>query len=264
MQPPTPPEMLARLMAPEHRVSRSYLLEVQEAAFDDPATQPYLYRKPGERTGDGEWKKEHVLIVPLETRDHGLIGIISVDEPVEGKIPSLETIQGLEIFANLAAVAIDNARLLEEASEAEALRHLDRLKSEFLASVSHDLRTPLTVIKGSIDLLGHNKSGLSETQAKLVDGIGRNTSGLLEMVEQLLDMIQLQDGRIHLNKQRTDINELSRDVVESMEIASAQRGQAVALHHPGRNAWWSDLGGQRAGRRNDIYVHASNPRVKPP
>lgn len=229
VQPPTPPELIRSLMDAKNRVSRSYLVEVAPAMLDDPAAKPYLYVMPEVRPRTGNWKKEHSLIVPLETRDRGLIGIISIDEPLDGKIPSLETIQALEIFANLAATAIDNARLLEEAGQAQALRELDRLKSEFLATVSHDLRTPLTVIKGSVDLLDTQTDGLSPIQTRLVGSIGRNTQRLIDMVEQLLEMIQLQDGRINLNTQLVDVGDIIADTCESMAVAARARGQRIEV-----------------------------------
>ncbi|GEM_PF-1398189 len=229
VEPPTPPELIRSLMDPRFRVSRSYLVEVHPSALQDPDKKPYLYVRPGVHAAEGEWRPEHSLLIPLETREHGLIGIISIDEPLDRRIPSIDTIQALEIFANLAATAIDNARLLEEASQAQALRELDRLKSDFLAAVSHDLRTPLTVIKGSVDLLEGEANTLSPLQTRLIDGISRNTDRLMGMVEQLLEMIQIQDGRIHLNRQLLDVGEVVVETVEAMTVARQPRGQTIHL-----------------------------------
>lgn len=231
---PTPPELIRSLMDAQNRVSRSYLVEVHPSELEDPEKKPYYYVLPGmeHSTEPGRWKRVNSLIVPLETREHGLIGIISIDEPIDGKIPSVETIQTLEIFANLAATAIDNARLLEEASQAQALRELDRLKSEFLAAISHDLRTPLTIIKGSIDLLEAQEEGFSEIQSRLVAGIGKNTSRLMAMVEQLLEMIQLQHGRIELNRRLADIREVVTDTVDSLALSVRSHQQWINVRQP--------------------------------
>ncbi len=237
MQPPTPPDFIASLMSAENRISRSYMMRIHQESFHDPEIKPYLYNLPGGPSRGSEWTPEHALIVPLETREHGLIGIISIDEPLDGKIPSIDTIQALEIFANLAATAIDNARLLEEASEAEALRQLDALKTEFLAAVSHDLRTPLTVIKGSMDLLELNSQGLSALQSKLIDGIGRNTQRLLDMVEELLELIQLEDGRINLERHLVDIWEVVWDTAESMAVAGRAGRQVIDVPRGATPIW---------------------------
>lgn len=232
VQLPTPPQLIASLMDLKHQVSRSYLVQVEPEALDHPDTRPYLYVRPDASPITGEWTPQHSLIVPLETREHGLIGIISIDEPLDGKIPSIDTIQTLEIFANLAATAIDNANLLVEAGQAQALRELDRLKSEFLATVSHDLRTPLTVIKGSIDLLERDTERMEAIQAKLVRSIGRNTQRLMDMVEQLLEMIQLQDGRVVLHRQLVDIRDIVSDTADAMTVAAASRGQLITVASP--------------------------------
>lgn len=245
---PTPPELIDSLMDERFKVSRSYLVKLDPQTMEDPEKKPYLLVREHAEPGSmfDEWTPHHSLIVPLETRDHGLIGILSIDEPVGGRIPSLDTIQTLEIFANLAATAIDNARLLEEAGQAESLRELDRFKSEFLATVSHDLRTPLTVIKGSIDLLETHLDELPRTGQNLVHSIGRNTLRLMDMVEQLLEMIQLQEGRTILNRRKVNVVEIIRDTVEAMEVAASSRDQRI------------ELGSQRP----DFFIHADRPRLQ--
>ncbi len=226
---PTPPDLIESLMNSKFKISRSYLVELDPAELEDPSTRPYLLFGPDSNYGEGEWKATNTLIVPLETRDHGLIGFITIDEPLDGQIPSLDNIQTLEIFANLAATAIDNARLLQEASQVQALRELDRLKSDFLATISHDLRTPLTVIKGSVDLIETHADDMRAIDKQLIQGIGRNTQRLMGMVEQLLEMIQLQEGKTILNEQMTDLVELVRDTARSLEVAAGARSQTITV-----------------------------------
>jgi signal transduction histidine kinase len=226
---PTPPGLIESLMSERFRISRSYLVELDPATLEDPDKKPYLLVRSSDQPVAGNWGPEHSLIVPLETREHGLIGIISIDEPANGRIPSVDTIQTLEIFANLAATAIDNARLLEEAGQAQALRDLDRLKSEFLATISHDLRTPLTVIKGSVDLLDSHSFDLQPTQRSLVEAIGRNTRRLMDMVEQLLEMIQLQEGRTVLHLTEGDLREILAETAAALTVAATSRGQTIEV-----------------------------------
>jgi signal transduction histidine kinase len=230
---PTPKAVIQSLMVPQFQVGRSFLVEVNDEFLENPEVRPHVHMLSGDLpTGRGYWTKRHTLIVPLETGERGLIGILSIDEPLDRRLPSLETIQVLEIFANMAAAAIENARLLEEAGEAQALREIDRMKSDFLASISHDLRTPLTVIKGSVDLLQSSGETFDPAHQRLIAGISRNTQRLIGMVEQLLEMIQLQEGRITLNLRLVDFAHIVAETVESLSMTAGARRQEIAFTRP--------------------------------
>jgi len=63
----------------------------------------------------GGWHPDDALIVPLYSpRKKKLLGLLSLDDPEDGKIPTLESLEVAELFANQAAVAIDNARIFQE------------------------------------------------------------------------------------------------------------------------------------------------------
>src|SRR4029077_13689596 len=93
----------------------------------------------------------------------------------------------LDAIAYYAALALDRVRLVAEAERAEALREADRLKDIVLASVSHDLRTPLTTIKAlaqSEALQGSENAAAIEEQA----------DRLTRLVSDLLDLSRLKSG----------------------------------------------------------------------
>ncbi len=75
--------------------------------------------------GDNTWNLQDVLVVPIELRTGEVVGLISVDQPADGLQPTPEALQGLEIFANLAVAALENAwtyaRLQEELTESHAM-----------------------------------------------------------------------------------------------------------------------------------------------
>jgi len=117
------------LMQDQFRVSRSYLIrqgEIDwEADFHGPVvTSSMAYRGPG------FWHPDDMLLVPMWGTEGRPVGLLSVDEPVDGRLPDLNTVQTLETFASQAAVAIENARLFEQTqavlAETEALYHAGR------------------------------------------------------------------------------------------------------------------------------------------
>lgn len=117
------------LMQERFLVSRSYLIRQDEVDWDqlfDGATIPART----ENRGPGYWAPYDALMVPLWGSQGQIIGLLSVDEPLDGLLPGLGVIQTLETFANQAALAIENARLYREARReiAERRRAEDALR----------------------------------------------------------------------------------------------------------------------------------------
>jgi two-component system sensor histidine kinase KdpD len=107
----------------------------------------------------------------------------------------------LDAIAYYAALAADRVRLVAEAEHAEALREADRLKDIVLASVSHDLRTPLTTIKAlaqSAALQGNDSAAAIEEQA----------DRLTRLVSDLLDLSRLKGGRFAANPELNTADDL--------------------------------------------------------
>ncbi|MBO9998365.1 MAG: response regulator [Cyanobacteria bacterium SID2] len=88
------------------------------------------------------------------------------------------------------------------------LVHLDRLKTELLTCVSHELKTPLTALLGLSNLLRNPNLGtLNERQAKYARLIYRSSREMMTVVNQLCDLTQLEKGELTLNRQRVDVRE---------------------------------------------------------
>ncbi len=110
-------------------------------------------------------------------------------------------------IAQMASLALENARLVEELGRA------NRLKSEFVATISHELRTPLNVIIGYNDLLLAGEFGaLSQQQADIVRRSDANARQLLDLINATLDLSRLEAGRLPLEIQDTDVHVLAREV----------------------------------------------------
>ncbi len=108
-----PAAEITRHWIDRNRLSKSYF--VRDRTSDDLGRYDVVASTPRRRTANG-WRAYDILFIPLSSDDR-LVGCLSVDEPRDGQAPSLETVQALEIFANQAVTAIENARRYSDARE---------------------------------------------------------------------------------------------------------------------------------------------------
>jgi signal transduction histidine kinase len=121
-------------------------------------------------------------------------------------------------------------KFVRQAAEAAALRQADRIKSEFLAAMSHDFRSPLTVVRGAVELLlGERPGTLTATQRELAESAERNVRRLEDFTTQLLEMARLEEGQIALDKEEIDPIALVRDVVADHAVLAKQKRQWISL-----------------------------------
>ena len=103
------------------------------------------------------------------------------------------------------------------------LRELDRLKDEFVSLVSHEFRTPLTSIRGYLELLTEEEASLSEEQLRFLATIDRNAKRLQRIVGDLLLCAQAQAGRLVLERAPVRLEEIVADSIEAARPAAAEK-----------------------------------------
>jgi hypothetical protein len=207
----------------EFRVGRSYFISHDRKFWgkqDDEGFTPDLgIRK------EGEWHQEDVLLVPLYTKDGATIGYLSVDDPVDRRLPSRETVETLEILATHAVVAIQNASLYERLNQSmgqleeatERAEELNDLKSSFVSTVSHELRTPLTAIRAYVEaLLESVGSPNIEMQRQFLGVIDDQSLKLRRLIDSVLELSQLESGRFRMNREPFNLVALTDEVVEAL------------------------------------------------
>ncbi len=113
---------------------------------------------------------------------------------------------------------------LAQLRELEHLRHLDRMKTNFVACVSHELRTPLTSMIASIALLeGKTVGELNAQQMKLLSILSRNSQRLLALINDILDLSRLESGRVTLDLESIDLNEVVKRCTDSLTALANDR-----------------------------------------
>ncbi len=162
---------------------------------------------PGSSSGGTD-----VLYLPITTADR-IAGVLEVSGRPGTGVFRTEDQQTLMTFVDQAALALQRARLSQEAAQASALAQSDELKSALLAAVSHDLRTPLASIKASAtSLLDKSVEWDEETRQDFLEAIDEETDRLTLMVSNLLDLSRIEGGALRPQKDWYDIDELIVDV----------------------------------------------------
>lgn len=158
---------------------------------------------------------EAALAAPIISQGK-LLGVISAADARAGRTFEDGDLRLLELFADQAAVAIEHARLVDEAASVEALRELSRLKTELLSTVSHELRTPLTLIHGYAELLHARAHGLTPDDVQMMaEEVLLGSRTMIRLVDDLLDFSRLDGARLHLDRVRIDVADLLRRHVQA-------------------------------------------------
>ena len=118
-------------------------------------------------------------------------------------------------------IAIGNVIILRNVT---LFKELDAAKTNFIATVSHELKTPISSIKMSLQLLENRKTGeINEEQQQLIDGIKDDSARLLKITGELLDLSQLETGNIKLNIEKSSVTEIVGHAIEAVKIQSEQK-----------------------------------------
>lgn len=159
-----------------------------------------------------------VLAVPLRARGK-VLGVVALCWHEAGRCCDEATIHTAEVIANQLAAVLDTASLVEELSRA------NRLKDEFLATLSHELRNPLNVIVGYSEILSRNPEA---QQLPLVrqaaEVVRRNAMAQAQLVSDLLDLSRLQTGKLTIHRQRVALVPLLTDAVEGVRGDADAKG----------------------------------------
>ncbi|MEO5838351.1 MAG: PAS domain S-box protein [Acidimicrobiales bacterium] len=109
-------------------------------------------------------------------------------------------------------------------------REIDRMKSEFISVVSHEMRTPLTSIKGALGLVAGGATGaLSDAAQRMIDIAASNTDRLIRLVNDVLDLERIESGRIALVRADIDLSELIHDAVAVMRPVAGREDIQIVV-----------------------------------
>lgn len=155
--------------------------------------------------------------LPLNTNS-GFAGVLSIAvEGLDGKI-TIEKFQLFEACANLFALALERIYLSTQASQAQLLRAKEEFQSTLLSSISHDFRTPLVTITGTLSSLNSDNHQLDQdAQRNLLRYALTEAEKLNRLVSNLLNMSRLDSGALNLQMEPVDVQDLIGATLEQMK-----------------------------------------------
>jgi len=160
-----------------------------------------------------------VLVVPI-VYEWRLIGVLGLSEKKSGSWFSGEDVELIQTLMNQTAVSIENAhkvvelkKMVELEASYRELQRLNELKDNFISMVSHDLRTPMTCIKGYASILQNDpKQFDNETTKEYLNIIVDESDRLTRLINNILDIQRFEAGGMALNLKYMDINKLVEEV----------------------------------------------------
>ncbi len=188
---------------------------------------------------------------PLRTRE-GLIGHLMLGEKKSGDIFATQDIQTLHIISDELAIAIQNARSYLEiqrfnetlrekiALATKELRHanselkdLDRAKDEFISMASHQLRTPLSAVRGYTSMVMEGDFGkLTKEQSENLKQSFDAATRMARLVDDLLNVSRIQSGKFKIERTSVDLNTVLPEEISLLSTTAKTKNVTVNYHAP--------------------------------
>ena len=175
-----------------------------------------------------------LVIVPIR-RESNTIGLIIL-ESISGKLPSEDTMVFLTRLSDHASIAISNAQLYN------AVQSANIAKSEFVSFVSHELKNPMTSIKGYTELLAAGAVGpVNEAQANFLVTIKSNVERMSTLVSDLNDVSRIEAGRMRLDFKAVFLSDIMDEVTRSLRRQIEDKSQKLTFQLPEQlTSMWAD------------------------
>jgi signal transduction histidine kinase len=204
-----------------------------DAPRDDPDYADY-YRATGALAA---------LAAPITAGDRRL-GVL-VAYAARAPIFADSDLELVQLLADQAAIVLQSRFLIEDLASARGREEADRLKDEFLASISHDLRNPLTAVRGVTQVLERrlerNVPIEPERLARSLANIRGSTAQMASLIDQMLDYARLQmDRPLELALRRMDLVELTRRTVERFAATSDRHRLVLDASAPALVGEWDE------------------------
>ncbi|TXT27765.1 MAG: two-component system OmpR family sensor histidine kinase KdpD [Rhodocyclaceae bacterium] len=169
-----------------------------------------------------------ILYLPLKAPMR-LRGVLALEVRHTDRLLIPEQRRLLDTFASLIAIALERVHYVEVAQNTTVQMESERLRNSVLSAISHDLRTPISVLVGLADSMFLTQPPPTGPQAEIAHSLKEEALRISGQVNNLLDMAKLQSGRVELNRQWQPLEEVVVSALKTLEHAFAEHQIRVQL-----------------------------------
>jgi signal transduction histidine kinase len=236
----TDPDELAKISVPlEGSIAGTIFTENRNVINNNVAQDARHFKGVSEKI---KMETRNLVGVPMRIKDR-VTGVLEALNKKGGKPYNEMDARILAILAAQAAVAIENARLVEALQKAyNDLGKLDKMKGDFIAIASHELRTPLGVILGYATFLREEAKGEMSEYAKAVLEAAVH---MRKLIEDLTNLRFLEVGQMSIHKEKMDLRDLLHEIRKELKPLADAKGQKVNV----------DVGNK------ELFVNADRPKI---
>jgi two-component system, OmpR family, sensor histidine kinase KdpD len=167
--------------------------------------------------------------VPLRAPS-GVIGVLGIHFRTTEQRPTRDEENMLNALVNQASIAIQRAKLAEEARQVELMKQTEKLQSALLSSISHDLRTPLASITGTLTALRDQRRELDDSaREELLRTANEESERLNRLVENLLDMTRMEARALRIIKKPCDLRDVIAASLEHLRETIGSRPIRITI-----------------------------------
>ena len=191
------------------------------------------------------------LSIPLKT-GNGFLGYLLLGEKESGEIYNEEDMKTIKIIGNELSVALENAKAFLEISKFNEtlqdridkatkslqkansqLKELDEAKDEFISMASHQLRTPLTTVKGYVSMLDEGDFGeLSKEQKKSVELALDGSNRMARLIDDLLNVSRMEAGKFYIDATKVDLLQMVEQEVSLLRTLANSKKVKLVFNRP--------------------------------
>ncbi len=181
------------------------------------------------------------MVFPVVVKNTSLgVLIFSMVKPFDQV--SSEEMDLIKGFTDVVGIAVQNAKLYSEVEKTteglnkanKELHELDKLKDEFVSLASHELRTPMTAIRGSLSTILEGYAGdVSASVREFLTAAYNENERLLRLVNNLLNISRIESGRFTFTIVNVNLDKVIEEIVANLEGAAKEKGLTLTFEHEG-------------------------------